>query len=148
MPQLAENKKALHDYTIGDELEVGVALSGQETKSAKRGGMRLRASYAVISRGSLWLIGAHITPYPPAGRLPDYDPERTRKLLAHRHEITKMLGRIAGERLTLVPIRAYTRSGRIKILLALAAAKRGFEKREAIRRRESAREIARSVHRK
>lgn len=147
MPSLADNRKALYDYSLGEELEVGIVLSGQETKSAKMGGMRLRGSYAVIRDGALWLIGSYITRYKPAGPLPDYDPERTRKLLAHRREVQKIMGRIAGERLTLIPIKAYTRSGKIKIALSLARAKRAFEKRDAIRERDVSREIARTIRR-
>jgi SsrA-binding protein len=148
MPSLADNRKALYDYSLGEELEVGIVLSGQETKSTKMGGMRLRGAYAVVRDGALWLIGAYITRYKPAGPLEDYDPQRTRKLLAHRREVQKIVGRLAGERLTLIPIKAYTRSGKIKIALSLARAKRAFEKRDAIRERDVSREIARTVGRR
>jgi SsrA-binding protein len=147
MPSLADNRKALYDYSLGEELEVGIVLSGQETKSTKMGGMRLRGAYAVVRDGALWLIGAYITRYKPAGPLEDYDPQRTRKLLAHRREVQKIVGRLAGERLTLIPIKAYTRSGKIKIALSLARAKRAFEKRDVIRERDVSREIARTIRR-
>lgn len=145
---IAENKKAFHDYELLEELEVGIVLTGQEVKSAKRGGMRLRGSYAVAREGALWLVGGFIAPYKPAGPLPDYDPTRTRKLLANRREILRILGRLQGERLTLIPVKAYTRAGRIKLTISLARAKRAFEKREAIRRRETEREISRAMRRK
>jgi len=145
---LAENRKALHDYELLDEIEVGLVLSGQEAKSAKHGGLRLRGSYGTVRNGSLWLIGAFIAPYKPAGPLPGYDPERSRKLLAHRSQIEKILGRQHGERLTLVPKKAYTVRGRVKIALSLARNKRAFEKRETIRRRETAREVSRALKRR
>ena len=142
---IAENRKALHDYELLDELEVGIVLTGQEVKSAKQGGLRLRGSYVTIRKGALWLIGAAIDPYKAAGPLPHYDQQRTRKLLAHEREVLKLLQRLQGERLTLVPKKAYTRSGRIKIAISLARTKRAFEKRETIRRREVERDVSRAL---
>ncbi len=148
MPELAENRRALHDYELLDELEVGIVLSGQEVKSAKTGGLKLRGSYAVVRDGALWLIGAYLAPYKPAGPLSGYEPDRTRKLLAHRREVAKIAGRLLTEKLTLVPKKAYTRSGRIKIAISLARSKRAFEKREAIKKRETDREISRALRQK
>jgi SsrA-binding protein len=148
MKLIAENRKALHDYALLDELEVGIVLSGQEVKSARQGGMKLRGAYVVVRQGALWLIGSHISPYKPAGPQPDYDPERTRKLLAHKKQIVKLLGRVMGERLTLVPTRAYTSGGRIKLTVSLARSKRAFEKREKLRKRDVDREISRALRKK
>ncbi len=148
MDAIAENRKALHDYELLDTIEVGVVLHGHEVKSAKRGGMRLRGAYGRVAGGALWLVGAYIARYKPAGPLPAYDPQRTRKLLTHRRETLRIGNRMQTERLTLVPVRAYTRDGRIKIEIALARAKRAFEKRAAIRARETAREISRALKRR
>lgn len=148
MQAIAENKKARFDYEFLDEIEAGIVLSGQEVKSAKMGGMRLRGSYAIVRDNALWLIGAHIAPWKSAGPLPGYDPERTRKLLVHKKELLRIMGRLEGEKLTLVPKMAYTRAGRIKIAVCLARSKRAFEKRETIRRRQSEREISRELKRR
>ncbi|TAL19903.1 SsrA-binding protein SmpB [Patescibacteria group bacterium] len=148
MKIIADNRRARLDYEFLDELEVGIVLLGQEVKSAKGGGLRLRGSYARLHDGALWLVGAYIAPYPPAGPLAGYDPQRSRKLLAHSREVLRIMGRMKTERLTLVPKEAYTRGGRIKLALALARSKRAFEKRAAIRKRELQREIGRSVRKK
>jgi SsrA-binding protein len=148
MQIIAENRKARYDYEFLDEIEAGVVLTGQEVKSAKRGGLRLRGAYAIAREGALWLVGAHIVPWKTAGALSGYDPERTRKLLVHKKEVQKILGRQSGEKLTLVPKNAYTRAGRIKIAVVIARSKRAFEKREAIRRRESERETSRELKRR
>lgn len=148
MPVLADNRKALHDYELLEEMEVGIVLTGQEVKSIKNGGLRLRGSYGNIHNGSLWLVGAYIAPYKHAGTLPEYDPQKTRQLLAHKREIQKIVGRLEGERLTIVPKTAYTHNGRIKISLWLARGKRDYEKRAAIRSRETKREISRALKEK
>lgn len=148
MSTLADNRKALHDYDLIEEMEVGIVLTGQEVKSVKNNGLRLRGSYASIHKGSLWLVGAYIAPYKHAGKIPDYDPQHTRRLLAHKREIQKILGRLDGERLTIVPKTAYTHNGRIKISLWLARGKRDFEKRATIRARETKREISRALKEK
>ena len=106
MPTLSENKKAHHDYEFLDDLEVGIVLSGQEVKSTRNKGMKLQGSYGIIRDGALWLVGCFIAAYKQAGPLPDYDPSKTRKLLAHKKEIQKIVGRLQGERLTLVPKKA------------------------------------------
>jgi len=148
MDILTENKKARHDYEFLEDFEAGIVLTGQETKSAKMGGMRLRGAYAIVRDNALWIIGMHIAPYKSAGPLPGYDPERTRKLLIHKRELLRILGRLEGEKLTLVPKMAYTRAGRIKVAVCLARSKRAFEKREAIRKRQTVREISRELKRR
>lgn len=145
MPTLADNRRALHDYELLEKIEVGIVLSGQEVKSVRAGGMRLRGSYARVKDGALWLVGAYVAAYKPAGPLPGYDPQRTRKLLAHKKEVLRVMGRLEGERLTIVPVSAYTAHGRIKIGLSLARSKRAFEKRAAIRKREASREASRAM---
>lgn len=145
MPTLAENKKAKFEYQILDTFEAGLMLLGHEVKSARLGRMSLLGSYVTIARGALWLIGAHIQRYPQAGPLPEYDPNRTRKLLLHKREIAKIAGKLEQKGLTLVPLSAYTKGSKIKLSFGLARGKKLYEKKETIKRRESDREIRRSL---
>ncbi len=145
MPTLAENKKAKFEYQILDTFEAGLMLLGHEVKSARLGRMSLLGAYVTIARGALWLIGAHIQRYPQAGPLPDYDPERSRKLLLHKREISKLAGKLEQKGLTLVPLSVYTKGSKIKLSFGLARGKKLFEKKEAIKKRESDREIRRSL---
>lgn len=145
MPTLAENKRAKFEYQILDTFEAGLMLLGHEVKSARLGRMSLLGAYVTIARGALWLIGAHIQRYPQAGPLPDYDPDRTRKLLLHKREIAKIAGKLEQKGLTLVPLSAYTKGSKIKLSFGLARGKKLYEKKETIKRRESDREIRRSL---
>ena len=137
---LATNDKARYDYEILDRLEAGLVLSGQEVKSAKTGHMKLKGAHVTFHRGEAMLTGAHIARYPKAGPLPDYDPERSRKLLLHKKEISRLRGKREVDGLTIVPLRAYMVGGRIKIEVAVARGKKQFEKREAIKKRDLDRE--------
>ncbi len=145
MPTLVENKRAKFEYQILDTFEAGLMLLGHEVKSARLGRMSLLGAYVTIARGALWLIGAHIQRYPQAGPLPDYDPDRTRKLLLHKREIAKIAGKLEQKGLTLVPLSAYTKGSKIKLSFGLARGKKLYEKKETIKRRESDREIRRSL---
>jgi SsrA-binding protein len=145
MPTLAENKKAKFEYEILDTFEAGLMLLGHEVKSARAGSMSLRGAYVTIARGDAWLIGAHIARYPQAGPQPEYDPERSRKLLLHKREIAKLAGKLEQKGLTLVPISAYTKGSKIKISFGLARGKKQFEKKETLKRRDVDREIRRSL---
>lgn len=141
---LAENRKALHDYHVLDTWEAGLALLGTEVKSIREGGVNLRDSFARIDKGEVWLMNVHISPYSHT----DYvhpDERRQRKLLLHRHEILKLTGRVAEKGLTLVPLRVYLKNGRVKVLLALVKGKQAHDKRETIRRREVERETRAAV---
>lgn len=140
MASLAVNRKAKHDYLFLKEYEAGLVLTGPETKSAKQGGIRLIGSYALVRRGELWLIGSHISRYKPATGQ-NQDPDRTRKLLMRKREITELAGKTEDSGLTIVPIEAYSKAGRVKIRLALARGRQQFEKRERIRKRDTQREI-------
>src|SRR5688572_26840654 len=104
MPNLAENKKARFEYDILDTFEAGLVLTGPEVKSIRAGRMQLSGSYITISRGALWLIGGHVQRYPQAGLQPDFDPERTKKLLLHKREINKLAGKLEQKGMTLVPL--------------------------------------------
>ena len=141
---IADNRKALHDYHILEEWEAGVALLGTEVKAIREGRVNLRDSYARIDKGEVWLSNLHISPYSHTG-YDHHDERRQRKLLLHRHEILKISGRVAEKGLTLVPLRMYFKNGRVKVALALAKGKQAHDKRETIRRREVDRETRAAV---
>ncbi|MEY4744150.1 MAG: hypothetical protein RL272_95 [Candidatus Parcubacteria bacterium] len=145
MPTLAENKKAKFEYQILDTFEAGLMLLGHEVKSVRLGRMSLLGAYVTISRGALWLVGAHIQRYPQAGPLIEYDPDRNRKMLVHKREIAKLAGKMEQKGLTLVPLSVYTKGSKIKLSFGLARGKKLYEKKETIKRRESDREIRRSL---
>ncbi len=137
---IASNDNVRHDYELLETMEAGLVLSGQEVKSAKTGHMKLKGAHVAFSRGEAMLLGARIARYPKAGPLPGYDPERSRKLLLHKKELNRLRGKREEEGLTIVPIRAYMKGGRIKIEIAVARGKKHYEKREAIKKRDLDRE--------
>lgn len=141
---IATNRRARYEYEILDTLEAGVVLQGPEVKSLRAGKANLAEAYATIRGREVFLIGAHIPPYPQAGR-GNPDPLRERKLLLHRSEIMRLQGRIGERGLTLIPLQLYFKGGRAKLMLAVARGKRRYDKRQAIRQRESEREIRRSL---
>jgi|SRR5688572_9257761 len=145
MPTLCENKKAKFEYQVLDTVEAGLTLTGPEVKSVRGGRMSLLGAYVTIARGGVWLIGAHIQRYPNAGPQPDYDPERTRRLLLHKREIMKLAGKLEQKGLTLVPISVYTKGSKIKLSVGLARGKKNFEKRETLRKRDIDRDVRRSL---
>jgi SsrA-binding protein len=136
---IADNRKAFHDYTILETFEAGIALLGTEVKGIREGRANLRDAYARVENGEAWLYNVHINPYSHRGYV-DHDPKRRRKLLLHREEIRKLVGKTTIKGLTLVPTRLYFRKGRVKVTLALARGKQAHDKRETIRRREVERE--------
>lgn len=141
---LATNRKAYHDYFIDETYETGIALTGTEIKSVRAGSVNLRDAYAQVKNGELWLLNAHISPYEPASRQ-NVDPYRDRKLLMHRKEIMRLFGRVQEKGFTLVPLRMYLKKNRAKVEIGLARGKKLYDKREAISKRDAAREIARAV---
>jgi SsrA-binding protein len=141
---LAINRKAYHDYHIDETFEAGIALTGTEIKSVRAGSINLRDSYAQVKNGELWLLNAHIAPYEPASRQ-NVDPYRDRKLLMHRREIMRLFGRVQEKGFTLVPLKVYLKKNRAKVELGLARGKKLYDKREAISKRDAAREMARAV---
>jgi SsrA-binding protein len=141
---IADNRKALHDYHVLDSLEAGVALLGTEVKAIREGSVNLRDSYARLENGEVWLMNLHISPYSHTGYA-HHDERRQRKLLLHRHEIQKLMGRVVEKGLTLVPLRMYLNKGRVKVALALVKGKQAHDKRETIRRREVDRETRAAV---
>lgn len=144
---VATNRRARHDYSIVDTYEAGLVLLGSEVKSLRAGRMELKDSYAVIDNGEAYLVGAHIAPYDFA-REGGHDPERRRKLLMHKSEISRLAGILAEKGLTLVPLQVYFKDGKAKIELGLAKGKRTYDKRETIRRRDMEREIERDLGRR
>ncbi len=139
---IASNRKARYEYEILDTFEAGMVLLGPEVKSLRAGKASLGDAYAEIRRGELYLLNAHIGAYDQAGRA-NAPPLRERKLLLHRSEISRLAGRVAERGLTLVPLQLYFKDGRAKVELALARGKRRYDKRQAIRKRESDRDLKR-----
>jgi len=141
---IAENRKAFHDYHILDTYEAGVALLGTEVKAIREGRVNLRDSYASVEQGEVFLHNVNISPYSHRGYA-DHEPLRARKLLLHRNEILKLVGKTIEKGMTLVPLRLYFKNGRVKVALGLARGKKDYDKREAIKRRETDRETRAAV---
>ncbi|MSO30119.1 MAG: SsrA-binding protein SmpB [Acidobacteria bacterium] len=141
---IAENRKAFHDYHVLETFEAGVALLGTEVKSIREGAVNLRDSYARVDEGEVFVYNIHITPYSHRGYA-DHDPIRKRKLLLHRHEIRKLIGKTIERGMTLVPLRMYFKNGRVKMAVALAKGKQAHDKREAIKKRDTDRETRAAV---
>jgi SsrA-binding protein len=138
---IATNRRARHDYHIEEVFEAGVALHGSEVKTLRGGKASLQDSYAVVRDNEVFLMGVHIPPYPQAS-LQNHEPTRQRKLLLHREEIKKLIGRTAERGLTLVPLRLYFKGNKVKVEIALARGKRSYDKRQTIAKREAEREMA------
>jgi SsrA-binding protein len=141
---IAENRKARHDYHVIETWEAGVSLLGTEVKSIREGRVNLRDSYARVNNGEIWMLNVHISPYSHRGSA-EHQELRQRKLLLHRDEIRKMVGKVAEKGLTLVPLELYFKRGRVKVLLGLAKGKQAHDKRETLRRREVDRETRAAV---
>lgn len=144
---VAQNKKARHDYAIEDVLEAGLVLTGTEVKSLRAGRASLVDAFAVVKDGEVWLQGAHIPEW-DAGSWTNHEPRRPRKLLLHKMEILKLIGKTKEGGITLVPLSLYFKDGRAKIELALARGKRSYDKRQALAERQSQREVARELGRR
>lgn len=142
MKVLVTNRKARRDYTILDTIEAGIVLKGAEVKSLRAGGGSLAGSYAVVGGGEVWLHGLNINPYDP-GSPYSPDPRRTRKLLLHRREITRLASAVAVKGQTLVPLRIYLQGGLVKVELGTGKGKKTYDKRQTIRERETERDLAR-----
>ena len=136
---IAENRKAYHDYHLLETFEAGVALLGTEVKAIREGRANLRDSFARVDNGEVYLYNVNISPYSHRGYV-DHEPLRPRKLLLHRNEIRKLIGKTVEKGMTLVPVRMYFKNGRVKVAISLAKGKKEYDKRETIKRRESDRE--------
>ena len=138
------NRRARHDYLIEESFEAGLVLTGSEVKSLRAGKAQLKDSYGQIKRGELWLFNAHISEYSPSAQF-GHEPTRTRKLLLHRREIERLVGKVKEKGLTLVPLRLYFKRGHAKVEIGLGRGKKLYDKREAIKERETRREMDRAV---
>jgi len=141
---IAENRKAFHDYHVLDTWEAGMVLLGTEVKSIREGRVNLRDSYARVEKGEVWLYNVNISSYSHRGYA-DHEPLRQRKLLMHRDEIRKLIGKTTEKGMTLVPLRMYFSKGRVKVAIGLAKGKKDYDKRETIKRRETERETRAAV---
>jgi SsrA-binding protein len=139
---VATNRKAYHDYFIEETLEAGIALQGTEVKSLRSGLANLSDSYALIRKDEVYLFNANISPY-PHGNIMNHEPLRTRKLLLHRAEIRKVIGKMLQKGYALIPLKIYFVRGKAKVLIGLAKGKKAFDKRETIKAKESKREVER-----
>jgi len=133
---IVENRKAFHDYFIEERFEAGLALEGWEVKAIRGGRANLKEAYVVVRNGDIVLLGAHISPLSTASTHVKPDPTRTRKLLMHREEIARLVGKVERAGYTLAPLDLHYKNGRIKIEIGLAKGKKQFDKRHAIRERE------------
>lgn len=136
---IANNKKAYHDYFILEKFEAGIALAGTEVKSLRMGKCSLKESFIRIDKGEVYVYGMHISPY-EKGNIFNKDPLRVRKLLVHRAEINKMMGKIAQKGYTIVPLQIYFKGSLVKMEIALAQGKKLYDKREDIAKKDQRRE--------
>jgi SsrA-binding protein len=141
---IADNRRARHDYHLLERMETGVVLTGTEVKSLREGRASLAQAYAEVRDGELWLVGLHISPYEQAS-LGAHDPDRPRKLLAHRKQIDSLYGTVSQKGLTLVPTRMYFKGGRVKVELAIARGKEVRDKRRDLADRDAKRQIERAL---
>ena len=144
MKDIATNRQARHRYHFLETWEAGMVLTGTEVKSLREGTAQIKDGYATVRDGEVWLHNVHIPPYGPASR-ENHEPERSRKLLMHRREIERLIGKTREKGLTLVPTRLYFRNGRAKVEVALAKGKDVGDKRQAIKDREMKREMERAI---
>ena len=144
---IAQNRKARHDYTVLEEVEAGLVLTGTEVKSLRAGRASLVDGFATIDGGEIFLHGVHIPEY-TQGTWTNHEPRRVRKLLLHKAEITRLIGKTRESGLTLVPLQLYFKDGKVKVQLALARGKRSYDKRQDLATRDANREIAKAMGRR
>jgi SsrA-binding protein len=144
---VATNRKARHDFVLGDRFEAGIVLRGTEIKSVRAHQVSLREAFVRTDGREAWLVNAHIAPYDPASRA-NHDPLRERKLLLHRREIGKLFEHVRQKGLTIVPTQMYLKQGRAKLEIALARGKKQYDKRKDIMDREAQRDMARALGRR
>ena len=141
---VATNRRARHKFEAVEKMEAGIVLQGSEVKSLRNGKAQMTDAYAVVDRGEVWLRNLHIPPYEPASR-ENHEPERPRKLLLHKAEIERLIGKTAEKGLTLIPTRIYFKGSHAKVEIALARGKDVGDKRRSIKERELKREMERAV---
>ena len=140
------NRRVQHDYHILRTLEAGLSLRGTEIKSIRDGRVSIREAYVRPDDGEIWLVGAHVAHYPPAGSA-NHDPTRRRRLLLHRRQIAELRRAVESEGVTIVPLRLYLKGGRAKLEIAVARGKKRYDKRAAIAKRDAERQIERALRR-
>jgi SsrA-binding protein len=141
---ISANRQAYHDYFVDETIEAGLVLTGTEVKSLRAGHVNLRGAYARVRQGEVWLEGMHIAIY-EQGTYMNHDPLRPRKLLLHRRQIDRLVGKMQTKGLTLIPLRLYFSGNRAKVQLGLCRGKKLYDKREAIRERDTNRDLARAA---
>ena len=141
---IAENRKAFHDYHLLESFEAGIVLLGTEVKAIREGRVNLRDSFARLEDGEVFLYNVNISPYSHRGYA-DHEPLRRRKLLLHRNEIRKLIGKTVEKGMTLVPVRMYFKNSKVKVSVSLAKGKKDYDKRETIKKREADRETRAAV---
>jgi len=141
---IATNRKAYHEYNILEKWEAGIVLQGTEVKSLRLGRANLKDSYARVKDGELWLVNLHISPY-EQGNVWNHEPRRPRKLLMHRQEIKRLIGKVEERGFTLIPLRMYFKRGRAKVELAVARGKKIYDRRKDIAKRDADREMQREL---
>ena len=142
---VSDNRQARYLYEILETYEAGIELTGTEVKSIRAGKANLQDGYALIRDGEVWLINAHISPYTSSGQYFNHEPRRTRKLLLHREQIRKLIGKVEQQGLTLVPLKMYLKRGWVKVSIALGKGKKIHDKREDIKRRQDQRDMQRAM---
>ncbi len=142
---MSENRKAYFNYEILETFEAGIELKGFEVKAIKSGKASLVGAFALIRGEEAWITNMSVSPYQPKNTPPEYDPNRTRRLLLNKKEIGYIAGKMKSDRLTLVPIKLYNKGGRVKVLLGLARGKRQYEKRAKIQKREVKQSLRRTL---
>lgn len=142
---ITDNRQARFNYHVLETYEAGIELQGTEVKSIREGKVNLRDGYVLVRNNQAWLINVHISPYQKAGEFFNHEPRRTRRLLLHKQEISKLIGKVEQQGLTLVPLKMYFKRGWIKIDIALAQGKKLYDKREDIKRRDDKRAMQRAV---
>jgi len=139
------NKKAFFNYEIAEKLEAGLVLSGSEVKSIRDGKVTIHDAYARIKNGEVWVVGMDVALYPQAGPYNNHEPRRARKLLLHRSEIRRLIGKTKEKGLTLIPLALYFKDGLAKLQIGLARGKKKYDKRESIKNREAQRDLRRRM---
>lgn len=142
---ISVNRKAFYDYFIEEEYEAGIVLTGSEIKSIRAGRVNLRGAYVRVDNEEAWLLDAHISPYEQSGTLFNHDPMRPRKLLLHRREINRLMGKLDAKGLTLVPLDIHFKGRRAKVRLAVARGKKLYDKRNTVAERDATRQLERVI---
>jgi SsrA-binding protein len=142
---ISDNRQARFQYEILETYEAGIALLGTEVKSIREGRANLKDGYAIIRNGEVLLLNVHISPLPTAGAFYNHEPRRTRKLLLHRQEIRKLIGKVEQQGLTLVPLKLCLKRGLVKVVIGLVRGKKLHDKRETIKKRQDQRDMQRAM---